>query len=84
MEHQPFVNSLTDNDHKDIDPEEASLIKEEEIKSTALMDKDWKKAQRKDHDISFTVDHVIEGHKLSLPEADASKIDKSMMADWTK
>ena len=40
VEHQPFVNSLTDTDHKDIDPEEASLIKEEEIKSTALMGKD--------------------------------------------
>ena len=40
VEHQSFVNSLTDTDHKDIDPEEASVIKEEEIKSTALMGKD--------------------------------------------
>ena len=37
VEHKPLVNSLTDTDHKDIYPEEAYLIKEEEIKSTALM-----------------------------------------------
>ena len=44
MEHQPYVDSLTDADHKDIDTEEASMIKEEEKKSRALMGKDWGKA----------------------------------------
>ena len=84
VEHQPFVNSLTDTDHKYIDPEEATMIKEEEIKSTALMGKDWRKAQSEDHDISFIVDHLIEGHKPSSSEAHASKIDNRMIADWTK
>ena len=60
------------------------MIKEGEIKSTALVGKDWRKAQRDDHGISFIVDHLIEGHKLSLSEADASKIDKRMIVDWTK
>ena len=84
MEHQPFVNSLTDADLKDIAPEEATMIKEEEIKSTALMGKDWRKAQSEDHNISFIVDHLIEGHKPSSSEAHARKIDNRMIADWTK
>ena len=48
------------------------------------MGKDWKKSQRDDNDISFIVDHLIEGHKPSSSEADASKIDKRMIADWAK
>ena len=84
VEHQPFVNSLTDTDHKDIDPEEASMIKGKEIKSTALMGKDWRKAQSEDHDISFIVDHLIEEHKPSSSEAHASERDNRMSVDWTK
>ena len=48
------------------------------------MCKDWWKAQSEDHDISFIVDHLIEGHKPSSSEAHARKIDNRMIADWTK
>ena len=48
------------------------MIKEEK-KLTALIGKDWRKAQSKDYDISFIVDHLIEGHKPSSLEANASK-----------
>ena len=60
------------------------MTKKQEIKSTALMGYDWRKAQREDHDISFLVDHLIKGHKPSSSDEDASKIDKIMIADWTK
>ena len=48
------------------------------------MGKDWRKAQSEDHDISFIVDHLIEGYKPSSSEAHARKIDNRMIADWTK
>ena len=60
------------------------MIKEKEIKSTALMCKHWRKAQSEDQDISFIVDHFIEGHKPSSSGADASKVDKRKIVDWTK
>ena len=60
------------------------MIKEQDIKSTALIDKNWRKAQREDHGISFLLDHLNEGHKPSSSEEDACKIDKIMFAEWTK
>ena len=51
---------------------------------SALIDKDWRKAQSEDHDIPFIVDHLIKGHKPSSSDANASKIDKRLIADWTK
>ena len=44
VEHQQYVDSRTDADHKDIDTGDASMIKEEETKSRPLMGKDWEKA----------------------------------------
>ena len=48
------------------------------------MGKDWRKAKSEHHDISFIVDHLIEGHKPLSSEADASKIDKRMIVDRTR
>ena len=62
-----------------MDPEEASMIKEEEIKSTALMCMDWTRAQSEDLDISFIADHLIEGHK-KVSEND-KEIPQSQTAD---
>ena len=44
------------------------------------MGKDWMKAQSEYHDISFIVEHLIEGHKALSSEADASKVDKRCIA----
>ena len=45
VEHQPFVDSLTNAAQKDIDPKDASTIEENTIKYTALMGKYRRKAQ---------------------------------------
>ena len=37
LEHHPFVESLTNTAKKDLDPEEASTIQEEEMNSPLLL-----------------------------------------------
>ena len=49
---QPYVETLTDVEQKQLDPEEASTIQEETINATALTAKDWRQAQSEDHNLS--------------------------------
>ena len=59
-------------------------IKQSNQLSLPLISKGRRKAQSEDHDISFIVDLLLDGHKPSSSEADAYRLDKRMIVHWTK
>ena len=81
---QPYVESLTDVDQEQLDPEEASTIQEEVINGTALSAKDWIQAQSEDRNIRFVINSMLEGCKPTTEMADSQDIDRRFIADWEK
>ena len=81
---QPYVETLTDAEQKQLDPEEASTIQEETINGTALTAKDWKQAQSEDHNLRFIIGHLLEGCKPTQESTDIRGIDRRFLSDWDK
>ena len=81
---QPYVETLTDVEQKQLDPEEASTIQEETINRTALTVKDWRQAQSEDHNLRFIIGNLFEGCKPTQESADIRGIERRFISDWDK
>ena len=81
---QPYVETLTDVEQKQLDPEEASTIQEETINATALTAKNWRQAQSEDHNLRFIISYLLEGCKPTTETVDSRGIDRRFLCDWDK
>ena len=81
---QPYVETLTDVEQKQLDPEETSTIQEETINRTALTVKDWRQAQSEDHNLRFIIGNLFEGCKPTQESADIRGIERRFISDWDK
>ena len=81
---QPYVDTLTDADQEQLDPEEASTIQEEAVKGTTLLAKDWRQAQSEDRNLRFVVNCLLEGCKPTAEDAENQGVDRRFVADWDK
>ena len=62
---QPYVESLTDVDQEQLDPEEAATIQEEAINRIALSAKDWIQAQSEDRSIRFVTSSLLKDEHVT-------------------
>ena len=81
---QPYVDTLTDADQEQLDPEEASTIQEEATEGTALSVKDWRQAQSEDHNLRFVVNCLLEGCKPTAEDTENPGVDRRFVEDWDK
>ncbi|MCW4344300.1 MAG: RNase H-like domain-containing protein, partial [Candidatus Thiodiazotropha endolucinida] len=81
-EFQPCINTLTNSDEDITDADEAALVSDEQLQSTALSASDWRGAQSKDACIKFVIDCLLEGRKPTADEAENMMVDRRYVSDW--